>query len=75
MTITNDDIMTQEEAAGYISEKFRPITGPELSRMTNLGEGPPFTKKGNTKIFLRPKVDSWIESQRTKEDARTHDDH
>lgn len=75
MEIDESDMMTQEEAAGYISEKFRPITGPELSRMTNLGEGPDYVKKGHTKIFLRPKVDSWIESQQTKEDARTHDDH
>ena len=66
-------IMNQTETAAYISEHFRPMDGPALSRLTALGKGPKHEKKGNQKIFLRRNVDVWIEKEKEKEKARTED--
>lgn len=58
-----DDIMNQEEAARYIASRGIPMVGSRLSRLTNDGDGPDYTRAGYTKIFFRSDVDAWIEKE------------
>jgi hypothetical protein len=53
-------LMTQREAASYLTEKGYPIHETQLSLLGKTGDGPRFTKLGSTKVFYEEDLDAWL---------------
>lgn len=62
-------IFNQNQAADYIAARYKKMDAPTLSRLTNNGGGPAFTRLGNQKIFRRWDLDRWIAQQKEADAA------
>lgn len=55
-------IMTQRDAAAYLSSLGHRIDESALSRMGKYGDGPRFERLGTTKVFFKIDLDLWHEN-------------
>jgi len=63
---TMTDILNQSEAANYITRRYKKMSPTQLSKLTQVGAGPKFTKKGNQKLFMKDDIDDWIDQQQSQ---------